>query len=171
VSAADKKFISDFVDRRSRIEYQLLAVDFSNSDEGNSAASEFCRTAAQIFVNLVFRKMYPGSIIHKQLATRLRAATIAFDLDQASQHATTILLWASVLGYLALRSGPLQLWFAGWVSHCVSELDICDVEDLNYHLYKIAWLDGSLRRPCQEMWIELQQLRSIGVELSIMGDE
>jgi hypothetical protein len=167
---ATKDSIEHFASRRSAIEYQLLTLDLED-EKVAAAATECCRIAAQIFVNMVFRKMSPGSIIHHRLSVRLRSAIIAFDKDHASQHATSILLWASVLGYLALKPGPMRFWFAGWVSHCVSELDICELEELRYQLCKITWLDPILRDPCREMWDELQQLRSMGVELRIIGDE
>jgi hypothetical protein len=105
-----------------------------------------------------------------RLATRLRTAIITFDRDHSSQYAASILIWAAVLGYLALEPGPLRMWFAGWVSHFVDELDISDLEDLSYHLCKFVWLDNVLDEPCRAMWDELEELRSVGVELRIAGD-
>lgn len=166
---ADRALVNEFASRRCAIEYQLLTLAQANagSEDENRAATECCRLASQIFVNLVFRKVSPGWMVHSRLATRLRAAIIEFDRDHASQHAATLLLWTSVMGYLALRAGTMQLWFAGWVAHCVNELDVVAPEDLTYQLCKIAWSHCALREPLQEMWAHLQQLQSMGVELRI----
>jgi hypothetical protein len=182
----DKSVLEDFAARRSIIEYRLLHLEPSDSDidvgvdadadvdeddsESTSPATLVLTIAAKIFSNLVFRKMTPNSLIHARLALRLRQAILSFDRHASSTHATCLLLWASVMGCMALRAGPLRTWFLGWVAHCVGELDICSETDLKYQLGKVVWIEGVLGGNCDGVWRELEELGAMGVEVRFVGD-
>jgi hypothetical protein len=185
-TSVDRSTLHDFAARRSIIEYRLLNQEHelglsdteeedAEADEDNSnttdEATRVLILAAKIFTYLVFRKMTPSSLIHSRLAIRLRQAILAFDRHASSQHATCLLLWASVMGCMALRAGPLRTWFLGWVAHCVSELDVCSEVDLKYQLSKIVWIDGLLSGHCSTVWQELEELNRMGVEVRFVGNE
>ena len=172
----DEAALLDFAERRSVIEYRLLTTSIEEDAEADedlnssSAATNVLLIAAKIFNYFVFRKMLPSSYIHTNLAVRLREAILAFDHHASSRHATCLLLWAAVMGCLAMGQGPLRLWFLGWVSHCALELDLCELADLESQLGKVMWSDGILGASCQSLWSDLEGLQKMGVEVKFAGE-
>jgi hypothetical protein len=144
-----------FTGRRTYTEWGLSTFEPSSETKLEAAVKSCCCLAAQIYVNIVLRKMEVGYAVLPHLANKLKNSLYQTDLDSMWKDKAGLLMWVFFQGGAVATEEAIRTWY---ISHLVSYFRHSGLQtwnDVIRLLGRFLWVSLELEKLCKPLWYEI----------------
>jgi hypothetical protein len=144
-----------FTGRRTYTEWGLSAIEPSSENKLEAAIKSCCRLSAQIYVNIVLRKMEVGYAILHHLVNRLKKALSQTDLDSIWEDKAELLTWVLFQGGAVATEEGTRKWYVSHLVSCSKHSGLQTWNDVVGLLRRFLWVSLELEKHCKTLWYEI----------------
>jgi hypothetical protein len=146
-----------FTGRRTWTEWAMSALDSNFNDENmeTMAVINCCRLSAQIYANIVLRKMELGYAVLPHLANNLNNTLCQTDLNSMWEDRAELLTWCLFQGGAVAMESGIRKWYVSHLVPCSKLLGLQAWNDVLALLEKFLWVSPELERHCKPLWYEI----------------
>jgi hypothetical protein len=143
-----------FTGRRTYTEWELSTIEPSFETKSDAAIKNCCRLSAQIYVNIVLRKMKVGYAVLPHLANKLKNALDRTDLNSMWEDKSELLTWVLFQGGAVATEG-LSKWYVSHLVSCSKHSGLQTWNDVVGLLERFLWVSLELEKHCKPLWYEI----------------
>ena len=144
---------------RNSVQHDLLSLPHlptNNSSEDN-CIFEVCRLAALIFSDMVLFPLPPSTGAREKLAHGLMRPLGCCRLLSSWERYPSLLLWATILGGIAVKEPQKRTWFMRQLSNAVIKQSVSAWPLVKEIVSKFLWLRVVCDKPAAAFWNEACQ--------------
>ena len=144
-----------FTVRRTYTEWGLSTIEPSSETKLEAAIKSCCRLSAQIYVNIVLRKMEVRYAVLPYLANKLKNTLDQTDVDVMWEDKAELLTWVLFQGGVVATEEGIRKWYVSYLVFCSKHLGLQTWNDVVELLGKFLWVSLELEKHCKALWYEI----------------
>jgi hypothetical protein len=144
-----------FTGRRTYIEWGLSSIERNSETILEAAIKSCCCLSAQIYVNIVLRKMEVGYAVLPHLANKLKNALDQTDLNSLWEDKSELLIWVSFQGGAVTTEEGLRKWYISHLVSCFRHSGLQTWNDVIGLLGSFLWVSPEREKHCKPLWYEI----------------
>jgi hypothetical protein len=148
-----------FTGRRTWVEWALSSLESDLSSKirevTDLGVETCCRLAAQIYVNIVLRKMDQGHAVLSHLTNKLNSSLFQTDLSSMWEEKPELLTWALFQGGAVAIEPESRKWYVSHLVHYSKHLGLRTWNDVFQLLEKFLWPSPEIEKRCRPLWYEI----------------
>lgn len=130
-------------------------MDPCSATGDEEAIKSSSRLSAQIYANIVLRKMGVGYAVFPYLTNKFKSALCQTDLDSIWEDKAELLTWALFQGGAVATEESMRKWHVSQLVSFFRHLGVETWNDAFGLLENFLWVSPELERYCKPLWYEI----------------
>jgi hypothetical protein len=131
-----------------------LSIELQDPSDFSSHMYEACRTTALIYGIAVIFPISNAYSLLQDLARRLKASLVFFNLESYKPEVSGVHLWMLILGGIAASDGPERVWFVTQLEIFAIKCHTYDWAAVEEILRSLLWLESACGVAGRILWID-----------------